>query len=354
MGKIRLIVAIEDDIYLDRICDYLETGHGRFITERFSDRQALANALRKKDRYDVILYEAQMLDKQQEKEIHKIRILLGKKDQLELTEGYYTIQEYQRIDDIANNILKICAADSRFMGIDVHTQGKAKIYAFTSPVGGAGVTTISLASALHVAKRNRKCLYINLEQSQSISSLLPTENITMTQVMRMAIENSPKLLTAIEGGQNTEPLSGLHYLGGFGDPTDFDSLKPEHMRNLATQLSSLNLYDVIIADIAWNPIQTGPFLEKAEKIFLISRNTDLSIEKTKQFIQYAEERELSYRNRLQIILNASNGQPNRRLHKSPDAEIPQNSLIIDTANFPAMVFNQGAFSETLAKLAQQF
>ena len=42
LGKIKLLVAMDDDIYLDRLCDYLETSHGRFATERYSDRDALA------------------------------------------------------------------------------------------------------------------------------------------------------------------------------------------------------------------------------------------------------------------------------------------------------------------------
>lgn len=354
IGKIRLIVAIEDEIYLDKVCDYLETGHGRFMTERFSDKEAFAAALAAARSYDAVLYEPAMLDGGQEKAVDKIKIRLAEKDNLELQNGCYSVREYQKTDAIASTILKICSADIRFMGIDVRANEKAKLYMFTSPVGGAGVTTVALAAALHAAKMNRKVLYINLEQVPSINTLLPVNGITMTQVMRMAIENSPKLLTAVEGGRNMEPLSGLAYFGGFGDPTDFDSLKPEHMQNLATGLCALGLFDTIIVDAAWSTTLIAPLAACAEKIFLVSRNTNLSVERVNAFLRYAGEKELSYRNRLHIVLNALSGSRNTRLAISPAAAIPLYQMIIDTADFPAAALGAAAFSKSVAELARQF
>lgn len=355
VGKIKLVVAIEDDIYLDRLCDYLETEHGRFLTQRFSDRDALTAFLNSNpDYYDLLLVEPGMIDQEQLQGIQRIKILLGTKDVFEETEGCYCLREYQKIEGIASGILKICSFDQRFMGIDLQASGRARFYVFTSPVGGAGVTTVALATGLHLAQAGKKVLYIGMEQISTVDTLLHQDGLTMTQVMRMAIERNPKLPTAIEGGKNVEPLSGLEYFGGFHDVTDLDALEPEHLKRLGEQLPNFGSYDAILLDLPWNTRLFAALLEKAEKIFLVSRNTNLSVERVNRFLRYANEKELSYRNRIQVVMNAANGSVNSRLMVAPTGAIPMSPMLIDTVNFAATALTGGGFSAAVEELARQF
>lgn len=350
VGKVRLVVAVEDEIYLDRLCDYLETEHGRFVTERFCDKQALADVLHTEMRYDAILFEPDMIEEETLKQIERIKILLGDRDNLEMVNGCYSIREYQKTNDIADNILNICSSDRRFMGIEVNSTNQTKLYSFTSPVGGTGVTTVSLGMAIQAAKQGKKVLYVCLEQIPSIGTLLPITGLTMTQIMRMAIENSPKLLTSVEGGRSIEPESGLEYFGGFGDATDFDSLEPGHMGKLASCLCGLGRYDIIITDLAWNTRLDIPILEVSDKIFLISRNTSISTERVNTFLRYASEKELSYRNRLQVVVNALGGSMNGGFLLPPVGTVPLYQMVIDAPSFAAAALNGSSFSDSLSEL----
>lgn len=353
VGKIRLIVAIEDDIYLDRICDYLETAHGRFVTERYSSREALAAAVHTLAVYDAILFERQMLDDSALSSIRKIKILLGEKDSMKLENGCYSIREFQKTEAIANAVLSICSQDERFIGIQAQSSEKARLYVFASPTGGSGTTTVSLSTAMSLAAKGRKVLYINLEQISSLGCFLPLGGITMTQIMRMAIENNPKLMTAVEGGRNIEPASGLEYISGFADITDFDALKPEYLKSFAEQLSTLGLYDSILIDAPWNTNQILPLINSAEKIFLVSRNTNLSVMRINAFLQYAAQKEHPYRNRLHVVLNALSGSQNSALAVSPSAVLPMYPMLIDATNFVSAAFGRGPFSDACAELARQ-
>lgn len=355
IGKIRILIAIEDEIYLDRLCDFLETCHGRFATKRFSNKNALAEVLRTRKDFDVILYEPDMIDNKLADTIQKVKIKFGQKEILDSANGCYTIREFQKTDNIANTVLNICSTDIRFMGIESGTPAKkAQLTVFASPVGGVGVTTVSLGTAIQLARSGKRTLYINLEQISSLSTLLPVNGISMTQVMRMAIEHNPKLLTAVDGGKSIEPISGLHYFGGFKDLTDFDSLEPEHMYNLALQLCELGMYDFIIADVTWNTRLITPLFNSAGKIFLVSRNTDLSVQRVNAFLQFANDMEASYRHRVHIVLNAQQGGVNRELIEEPIVSVPRTQMVIDTAGFASAALGNSecqTFADALVELA---
>ena len=353
IGKIRLMVAIEDEVYLDRVCDYLETGHGRFITERFCDSAAFSAALKAGRPCDAILFEPEMAIDVALEGTEGIKIHFGEKDIPEAENGCYSIREYQRTEAIASAVLTICSRDKRFTGVDPDAAGRACFYVFTSPAGGMGVTTAALAAALHLAQAGRKTLYITLEQQPTIGGLLPACSLTMTQLMRMVIEKNPKLLTMLEGGKSTEPHTALEYLEGFSDPTDFDALLPEHTRELSSRLCALGRYDTIIADVPWNTRQGFALWEGAGKIFLVSHAGRLPVSRVNAFLQYAAEKELPSRHRLHLLLNEASADGGAGLPVTPAACLPHCPALAAGADFASCVLQSGAFSDAVSELVRQ-
>lgn len=352
-GKIKLIVAIEDEIYLDKLCDFLETCHCDFVTERFSDKTVLMHTLRSECYFDAILFEYDMLAESGMALINGIKILLSDKDCFQLANGCYSIREYQKADDVASAVRKICVSDKRFINREAYDAGKSKLYLFTSPVGGTGVTTVSFASAMHLARQGKKTLYINLEQFSSIASLLPADGKPITQVMRLTSDEAQNLSAVVESEKLVEPISGLEYFVGFRGASDIATPRLNHLQNLFAKLSSSGEYYAVIVDMAFNVELMSPLLESIDKVFLITRNTNLSIARVNSLLRYTSENVSEYQNKLLVIINALIGGCNKMLSVAPSAIVPMYQMIIDAANFPNAVFNSGQFSRTLSELARQ-
>lgn len=353
VGKIKLIVAIEDEIYLDRLCDFLETCHTGFVTERYSDKAALISTLRSECNYDAILFEYDMLAESGMALVNGIKILLSDNDCFQLANGCYSIREYQKTDDIASAVRQICISDKRFINREAYDAGKTKLYLFTSPVGGTGVTTVSFASAMHLARQGKKTLYINLEQFSSIASLLPAGGKSMAQMIRITSDKAQNLSVVVENEKLIEPISGLEYFVGVQGASDIATLRLNHLQNLFAKLSSSVEYYAVIVDMAWSIELTPSLSESVDKVFLITRNTNLSIARVNLLLQHATENALTYQNKLLVIINALIGSCNEMLSVTPSAVVPMNQMIIDTANFPNAVFNSGQFSRSLSELARQ-
>lgn len=371
VGKIRLLVAMEDDVYLEKLCDYLECTHGHFVIERFSNRGKLLEKLRKQLEesekpleesekplvVDAALFESSMLSSEKLDPLKCIKIAFGNEDSFVKTNDTYTIRAYQKLEAIAAGILRICSEDERFIGLvpKAGAGASTRFYLFASPAGGVGKTTVSLASAMHMSHFfNRKTLYVNLESVSCLLQLLPqAQGMSMTQFMRMIIEKNARLYTALEGSKAIHPDTGLCYLSPFKDITDFAALTGEHMRRMAEELQKVGAYDAVVIDCDWNAEIVGALMEISHSVLLPTRNTNLSVEKLNVYLNQISRGAFSYRNRVSVVLNAANGAPNNALVMQPRHIIPHYPMVVDAADFTEVVLNSNPFHTAIRRMTAE-
>ncbi|MCD7836591.1 MAG: AAA family ATPase [Lachnospiraceae bacterium] len=281
---IKMAVADSNIDYIQRLISVLE-GYGELQLSVYTERAALEHALTSKH-FDVLLFDSSVYDGQIRTEENTLAVMLldETSDIPESLHTYKKVRKYQRISRIYQQILElyseICGeADGVLGGNGVRT------IAFYSPIGGAGKTTVALASAARLAKMGYRVFYMSLEDIASEDCYLPQGNerglSEVVACLGEKINFTMKLQSLLQNKDDK-----LFYLNHFESPNDIYEMHEEEIAELLEQIGKTGLFDVIIVDtgISLDKKMVALF-ENMDKVVIVEKEDAISLRKLKCFLE---------------------------------------------------------------------
>ena len=282
-----LKVAIADTNvdYVGRIADVLG-GYPDVKISMYTDKSKLELAVTSKN-IDVLLFDPSIYTGEVGLKSDTLAIMLVD-DEVPIPEtckSFKKVKKYQRISRVYNKILEYYSEFCPSRGID--SEGKTNIYAFYSPVGGVGKTTIALATAARLASMGKKVLYVNLEDIPSDGFYLPQDGEHGLSLLATQLGENVNFGMKVQSLLQNKS-ENFFYVNHFDSPNDSYDLTEDEAKMLLEQLATTSLFNCIVVDL-------GIGLDKkilsvfdiVDKVVIVEKHDNVSIQKLKTFYDQA-------------------------------------------------------------------
>lgn len=193
------------------------------------------------------------------------------------TGGMAYISKYQRIDDIAAQILHILGAR--------HTEepSELKVYGVYSPLGRCGKTNL----AMGICNRYRDSLYIGLEEYCGISEeAFGQAQRTSEHFWYFLLNKNEEVLSCIDGAPKLG--SGFTMLCGPDCCRDYRLLSAEHVKWLYGILRERSAFRRVVFDIGAGSLADIEILDCFDRVFLPVLEDMVSRQKIKRFMSFID------------------------------------------------------------------
>lgn len=311
---IRMAVASMDEEYLRRLALVLEQ-YPQMDLSVYCNVDSIIESVGK-ERFDVFVFSSDIMNES----LGCMNLQADLKLQLydendirwEEAANIKYVKKYQRVSRIYRQILDYCAGLGEKSGIlDASHTG---VMAFYSPIGGAGKTTLALASAMKYAKRGKRTFYMSLEDTASESCFLGQDGkegmsdligfLNSDKSFRMKIEKMIK--------QKSE---NFYYINHFSSPNDIYEMNVEDVRELVQALKKSGLFDILIIDMGTGLDEKNCALfGMADKVAVVEKLDEMSVGKMDCF--YKQQHIMSeYSSKMAGVVNFYNGAASQ--HQSP-------------------------------------
>jgi len=192
------------------------------------------------------------------------------------------LYKYQRVSGIVDAVIVKYARERDIYKKD--KKGGASVYAFFSPQGGGGTSTVSAAYALALARAGVKPLYASFEFFNSTELFFSDQNGAaqgLSEIFSIIAgiagvagiigitgrENAPAAIDAIK---NTDPR-GVSFLKKFALWTEVAEIRPDEMREFIESARAANGIGAVVLDLGSAYLQfTAAALECADEVFLVA------------------------------------------------------------------------------------
>ena len=295
--KVKLLITTADSGYNKLISDNISKHHADAIeVSVISTLECLIETLQKQ-KYDVALMDASLIDKVDLSSIHLPLVLWSGYENAETVLHYERIKKHQRISSIIATVLERYSKVSKLRsGLD---SKEAKITAVWSPAGGVGKTTVALAYAAANVYKDKDVFYLNLEAFSGTPGYLCDNGKSISTVFEMLDTDDGNIKMLIQGICSRE--NGITYLCG---PSNFDDmyvLSTENIKELISACAQLS--DELVIDLSCAcDFRTRQVFELADKILLVTDSTHSSTSKLNQFKTQNNVFE-SNREKIELIAN---------------------------------------------------
>lgn len=244
---IKLLMYTTDIIYAKRLANYLDREYGDKTEVKIVSE--MEQMIIDSQDADIVIadeeFETEVMDACRRKKIDCPCVFLMEKT-YEIEKNVPCVFKYQRGDALYKDILDIYSSYGNVRVSQKHElNSECRIFAFLSPYGGVGTTTVAKA----FAKKNaiyEKVLYLNLQPLFSQSEQ-EKENGLDDIIMALKSRRSIlplKLQSAV--GMDQDHVFGF---SPSKNPLNVMELNAEDMENLIKGIKDLNSYQKIIIDI---------------------------------------------------------------------------------------------------------
>ena len=283
---IRIVLADSNMEYLRRL-EMVLANYKDLAISIYTDKAALETALRSK-KIDILLFGSDIYDGQVSLSKETLAVMLYDADELvpESLRDFKKVNKYQRIGTIYQQVMYEFSEYARSSGM-VIGGNKTKTIIFYSPVGGAGKTTLALATALKLSMEGKKTFFLSFEDAPSDECVLPNNNEKGISEIAAVMESNIDFAIKIQGllQQKNE---NLFYLKHFDSPNDVYELSGEEKEKLVEIIENTKLFDVIVLDMGSSLKQDElKVFDIAEAIVLVERNTTIANSKMNLFLSQA-------------------------------------------------------------------
>lgn len=282
--NIKLAIADKNEEYIKRLLSVLEEYDDLSISV-YTDKKSLGKALSEKN-FDVLLFDASVYEGQF---LHgKTTLVIMLLDEAEYIpeecKSLPKIKKYQRISKIYKNVLELFADVCGDTGI-LSGQKKSRAVVFYSPIGGAGKTTLSLASARRLAIMGYRTFYLNLEDIASEAFYLSqTEEKGMSEMLN-CLGTGVNFKVKLQGFMQVKG-ENLFYLNHFDTPNDIYELAPDETEELVHAIQNTGLFDFLFIDMGTSlDGKTVKIFEAADYVVVIEKPDAVGAEKLETFFR---------------------------------------------------------------------
>ena len=244
MEQIKLVVIDNDIHYLNNLMNYISTEYKEIISAvSFSNKKLFLDYIENQEGADIFLISTDFYYDIHKENYSNRAVLLSENNKTEDK----SIYKYQSIDKICKQIIEIYNKTKE----DSENIEDSKVISFFSPIGGIGTSTISIATAIKLAKANNQVLYLNLERIQS-------NGIFMTE-SRCKYNFSDLLINIKEGGEEFEDLLSesiiryedltLYYFNPIDSILDIEDISLDDIKDLLSNICNSKRFNYIIIDL---------------------------------------------------------------------------------------------------------
>lgn len=249
MAKINVVLADTDELYLNRLTNYIIEKTDSFNVSSFSAKEFLNKYLTNpSNKIDLLIITEDFIsDSIKELDIPaKVLLSQGVHNQLE---GFEVVNKYQKADKFISDILLIFA--ERTGRTDAVSQGNknTKMIALYSPIGGCGKTTIALALSTFCASSGYKVFYLNFEKTDSSNAFFeaaPGGN--MSDVLLALKTKGANVGLKIISNRYVDPTTKINYINSADSAMEYNELSDSEVARLLKEFDTLGEYDMVFID----------------------------------------------------------------------------------------------------------
>lgn len=343
MAKINIVMADSDELYLNKITNYLLEKASDFEICSFTSKESMIKFITDKgNKIDVIAFSEDLLNDAISAANISVKILL--------TDGSYTdikdfeiLNKYQKAEKFVNDIRMIYADKTGHIEAVKTGNKNTKIVGVYSPVGGCGKTTISIALAMAIAKRGNRVFYFNCEVINSTTDLFnnaPSGN--MSEVYLAMKTKGANAELKIIANKYEDPTTNITYINPAESTLELNELSISELKSLTEILGKISQFDVVIVDFDSSfDERKMEILSVCDDILMPFSPDLLSINKMSvlmnEFRIHRNLRELF--NKIHLVVNKFDTHKSIELqnsnitnHKEIEASIPISSMFYDLRN----------------------
>lgn len=341
--RIKLAVLEQDGNYLKRVTSVFNT---RFADKleifAYTEMQAALSAL-KASKIDVFLagdeYE---LDMEAVPERCGFAWFVDE-PALEEFRGQGTICRFQQAEVIYKQILNLYA--EKFQGvIGGNSDTQALLWWFTSAGGGCGGTTAAAAAAVHFAEKQKKVLYLELDEFGSAGQFFHGSGQTDMNDLIYAVKGRKKnILLKLESAMRQDESSGVCFYAAPALALDLNELNEEDIAVMLGELRRSGLYDIIVMSRKLSLNGIGQCLwGEADKVILATDGTETGNHQLLRALEsmkiLAGQKQGYWLEKLSLIYNKFDSRISRKL-ELPDIMLIGSIPLYEHATAPQVLQN---------------
>ena len=223
---------------------------------------------------------------------------------LETGKKVLRLYKYQRVSGIIGAVLVKYAKER-----DIVKKGSAAVYAFFSPQGGGGTSSVAAAYAVALSRSKIKPLYVSFEVFNSTELFFndDTGRQGLSEIFAM-IAAKESVLATVDAIKNND-ARGVSFLKKFTLWTEVAEIKPDEMKEFIEAARASYGVKAVILDMGSAYAHfTDTAFDCADEIFVVADVTgpwqnkfDTLLDKNAAFTKY-------YQDKINIVFNKSGGQ----------------------------------------------
>lgn len=198
--------------------------------------------------------------------------------------GQRAFCKYQRIEDLYKEILNLFS-EKAANDYKMQTQAEGgKVYIFTSPKGGAGVSTVACACAMKKAREGNKVFYLNLDDFGNTLLYFDEEaKYTMSDVLFAVKSKKANVSIKLESFLQ-QHSSGVEYFSSTVNPYDMFSLNETDIETILNEFLFVKDYDYLVIDINFSmrSVFQKVICEYPSEIFLVNDGSESGNDKIRR------------------------------------------------------------------------
>lgn len=277
---LKLGIADSNKDYVARITKVL-SGYDELELYSYTDKTNLPELL-SSVRLDVLLISQDMYFPGCDSNVRLPIILVDETGVIDpAVSSFDYVKKYQRISNIYKSIIEQYASVSGATGAG-RTVG-AKVVTFWSPVGGAGKTTVAMATAEKLANLGKETLYLNFEMYPSDSVFFEDKFGRGIRELAAELNNNINFQMKIQGIRQ-EKQPHLYFVANFDKFADFDETSSDELVKLVDVFAKYGNFDYVVVDIdSSSSSKNVELLKKADNVVLVQSSDAFSAKKVQAY-----------------------------------------------------------------------
>jgi cellulose biosynthesis protein BcsQ len=292
MGKLRLVIADEDEGYVESLTGFLMSNYPqRFQIGSFTKPEYLEKFLSDNEcRVDILLVSPAFTVAQGWKKKAGTVIILYEGKHSGKVNGCECVNKYQHGDILVSAILDISSGDGKTGLAQTGGTRNTRIVSVYSPIGGAGKTSIAANICIQCSRRGLKAFYLNLENAHSTPCYFDgSSEYNLSHVFFYLKDRDCNLGMKLEGLKSIDTTYNVHFFMPPDTILEMDEMLPEDYRCLIRQFRQIGSYDVVVVDMDSNfESRNMALLEMSDEILLVAGEDYVSKAKMAAFFRQLE------------------------------------------------------------------
>ena len=320
--RINVAIYDTDKVYTNRLVNGLQTNFARQVSVKsFSDEQIFKTELLRQH-FDIAIIAQDFVGLSDSIPDRTLTMVFTSDNGIEEFDRIPAVGKYQSVEKIYKRIIGVYADNAGEMKIS-KSGSASKIIMVTSVQGGVGTSSLAAAYALHLARKNKRIFYLNLENFGTSNSFFAGDGQGSFSDIIYALKSkninfAMKLQSTIK-----KDTSGVQFIDGCRNAYDMLELTDSEISELLEGISAVQEFDAIVVDYSGTMNERQQMLMKkyADVIIYVNDGSDIGNDKFIRFceaVRIIEKKEdCSILNKMSLVYNRYSSHTSSQLEEVP-------------------------------------